>query len=125
MVRTICRSQLYQLSASPNAFNATDRQSFSHFYPRRLPAEVMLDAIDQFDGTHSTFRGMPANARAVQVPDLGTSDSYFLTVFGRPAGASACECERSGEVSLAQTLTLLNSTEIHDKVSGEATSRLA
>ena len=88
LVRTICRSRIYQLSASPNTFNAADRQSFSHFYARRLPAEVMLDAIDQFDGTHTSFSGMPAKARAVQTPDMATvSDSYFLNVFGRPAGS--------------------------------------
>ena len=47
LVRTICRSNTYQLSAEPNEFNAEDRQSFSRFYPRRLPAEVALDAIDR------------------------------------------------------------------------------
>ncbi|HZK81557.1 MAG TPA: DUF1553 domain-containing protein, partial [Humisphaera sp.] len=65
-------------------------------------------------------------ARAVQTPDMATvSDSYFLNVFGRPAGSSACECERSGEVSLAQTLTLLNSSDIYDKVSSDAVKKLA
>ena len=126
MIRSICRSRVYQLSASPNAFNGADRQSFSHFYPRRLPAEVMLDAIDQLDGTRTAFRGMPAATHAIQVPDLGgAGDSYFLNVFGRPAGSSACECERSGEVSLAQTLTLLNSGDIHDKVTSESVRKLA
>src|SRR5437763_10093542 len=81
LVRTICRSTTYQLSSLPNGQNATDRQSFSRYYPRRLPAEVLLDAIDQMNGSATSFAGMPAGARAVQIPDHGGVQSYFLTVF--------------------------------------------
>src|SRR6185369_13451291 len=51
LVRTICRSTTYQLSSLPNGKNATDRQSFSRYYPRRLTAEVLLDSIDQMNGS--------------------------------------------------------------------------
>jgi hypothetical protein len=40
-------------------------------------------------------------------------------VFGRPDAASACECERSGESSLAQSLHLMNSQEILGKTAGQ------
>jgi hypothetical protein len=53
--------------------------------------------------------------RAVQLPDNGFN-SYFLTVFGRPEASSACECERSSEANLAQSLHLLNSSEIQGKL---------
>jgi hypothetical protein len=125
LVRTICRSSTYQLSSLPNEHNAGDRQSFSRFYPRRLPAEVLLDAIDQFNGTDTKFQGLPPGSRAVQIPDHGGVSSYFLTVFGKPAGSSACECERSGDASLAQSLHLLNSQDIHGKVSGGVAKTLA
>ncbi len=125
LVRTICRSQLYQLSSEPNQYNEKDRQSYSHFYSRRLPAEVMLDAVDQLSDTRTPFKGMPVGGRAVQLPDMGGVDSNFLQVFGRPAGTSACECERNGETSLAQTLLLLNSGDIYDKLSGGCASKLA
>ena len=49
------------------------------------------------------------------LPDSGF-DSYFLTVFGRPESSSACECERSGEANLAQSLHMLNSSEILTKL---------
>ena len=42
----------------------------------------------------------------------------FLTVFGRPEMDSACECERAQGASLAQTLHLLNSKNIQDKLAG-------
>jgi hypothetical protein len=37
-------------------------------------------------------------------------------VFGKPESSSACECERSSEANLAQSLHLLNSGEIQGKL---------
>lgn len=125
LCRTIVKSSVYQLSSMPNEHNAGDRQSFSRYYPRRLSAEVLLDAIDAFNGTTTSFTGLPAATRAVQIPDHGGVNSYFLTVFGKPAGASACECERSGDASLAQSLHLLNSSDIHGKMSNGIAKTLA
>ncbi len=125
LVRTICRSSSYQLSSLPNEHNLKDKRSYSRYYPKRLNAEVLLDAIDAFNGTTTRFAGLPAGARAVQIPDHGGVDSYFLTVFGRPAGASACECERSIDASLAQSLHLLNSQDIHGKMSAGIAKELA
>ncbi|MCA9224295.1 MAG: DUF1549 domain-containing protein [Planctomycetales bacterium] len=115
LVRTICNSQVYQLSAEPNAWNQNDKQNFSRYYPQRLNAEVLLDAIDQVTGSPTNFGGLPSGTRAVELPDNGFT-SYFLTVFGRPEASSACECERSGEANLAQSLHLLNSAEIQGKL---------
>jgi hypothetical protein len=115
--RTICQSRTYQLSAEPNAHNTADRQNFSRFYPRRLPAEVLLDALDQVTGVPSKFAGLPQGTRAVQLPDDSfNAANYFLTVFGRPDNASACECERVSEGSLAQRLHLLNAKTIQEKL---------
>ncbi|HEX8914057.1 MAG TPA: DUF1549 domain-containing protein, partial [Humisphaera sp.] len=117
LIRDICRSTTYQLSSEPNAHNAVDRQNFSRYYPKRLQAEVLLDGVNQLTGTDSKFDGMPAGTRAVQLPDNSfNATSYFLTVFGRPDASSSCECERSGEPSLAQSLHLLNAKDINDKI---------
>ena len=72
---------------------------FAHFLPRRLNAEVLFDAIDQVTLSKPAFKGVPAGTRAVQLPD-NQFESYFLSVFGRPDFASACECERSSDSSL-------------------------
>jgi hypothetical protein len=88
LVKTICKSNTYQLSAEPNQYNADDRQNFSRYYPRRLAAEVLLDAIDSLFGQRTKFAGMPVGTRAVQLPDSGF-DSFFLTAFGRPQAVSA------------------------------------
>ena len=115
LVRTICNSSTYQLSSEPNEWNRDDKQNFSRYYPKRLNAEVLLDSINQVTGTTTGFSGVPAGTRATQLPDSGFS-SYFLTVFGRPESSSACECERSSEANLAQSLHLLNSSEIQGKL---------
>jgi len=115
LVRDICTSSAYQLSSEPNDYNVTDKQNFSSFYPRRLNAEPLYDAINQVANSAVTFSGMPAGTRAVQLPDSGFTD-YFLMVFGKPQAASACECERSDDANLAQSLHLLNSTDIQGKL---------
>jgi hypothetical protein len=124
LVRTICNSQTYQLSALPNEFNRDDKQNFSRYYPKRLNAEVLLDAIDQVTGSKTQFGGLPADTRAVQLPDNGFN-TYFLTVFGKPESSSACECERSSEANLAQSLHLLNSSEVQGKLTGGRAPTLA
>ena len=117
LVRTLCHSQVYQLSSLPNKFNAVDKQYFSHYYPKRLTAEVLLDAVDEVTKSDSKFDGLPAGTRAVQLPDNSfNSSSYFLAVFGRPESSSSCECERSQDASLAQSLHLLNSKDVQDKL---------
>ena len=118
LVRTICRSNTYQLSAEPNEFNAEDRQSFSRFYPRRVAAEVALDAIDSLTGKQTSFAGVLAGTRSMQLPDPNFGN-YFLTVFGRPNGDSACECERVSEANLAQSIHLINSADILGKLGGD------
>ena len=126
LVRTICRSRTYQLSALPNEYNASDKQNFSRYYPRRLSAEVLYDAFHIVTDTSENFGGMPAGTKAMQLADA-SSATYFLQVFGQPKGDTACECERSMDANLAQSLHLLNGREIQDKIArdGARTARLA
>jgi hypothetical protein len=115
LMRAILQSAAYQRASTPLPENQADERFYSRYYPKRLNAEVLLDAIDQVTGTQTNFNGIPAGTRAVQLPDNGFQ-SYFLTVFGRPEASSACECERSSEANLAQSLHLLNSGEIQGKL---------
>lgn len=126
LIRTICRSKTYQLSALPNEFNGSDKQNFSRYYPRRLSAEVLYDAFHQVTDTSENFGGMPQGTRAMQLADASNA-TYFLQVFGQPKGDTACECERSMDANLAQSLHLLNGREIQDKIArdGARTARLA
>lgn len=116
LIRTICNSSTYQLSESANAENLRDSNCYSRYYPKRLSAELLLDAIDDVTGGRSAFDGMPVGTRAIQLPDT-SFQSYFLTVFGRPDSATSCECERTTASNLAQSLHLMNSKEMHAKLS--------
>ncbi len=119
LIGTICKSRTYQLSSTPNEFNKHDKQNYARYYPRRLSAEVLFDAVTLVTDSPAPFNGLPqdkhAPKRAIMLPDE-SFPSYFLDVFGRPQRISACECERVSEANLAQALHLLNSDEIQGKV---------
>jgi hypothetical protein len=123
LIRTIMVSTAYQLSSEPQPGNINDQQNYARAYPRRMLAEVMLDAICQVTGIQENFNGLPKNTRTIQLPDESVG-SYFLDVFGRPTRETPCECERPKEANLAQALHLLNSGEVQSKVAN-ANGRLA
>lgn len=117
LVRAITQSRAYQLSAQPNEYNVGDRQNYSRYYPRRLQAEVLLDAIDQMTGTQTDFPNLPPGTRAIALPDNSYNrSSPFLRVFGRPEAESVCECERVQSSSLAQSLHLMNAADLKSKL---------
>ena len=120
LIKTICKSRTYQLSSAPNEFNKHDKQAYARYYPKRLQAEVLLDALCQVTDSPTKFGGLPADKnaphRAIMLPDESFA-SYFLDVFGRPQRISACECERVSEANLAAVLHLLNSDEVQGKIS--------
>ena len=119
LVRLIAKSRTYQLSAMPNELNQQDKQNFARFYPRRMSAEVLLDAVNRATNFPDGFGGLPndqhAPKRAIMLPDEAFTN-YFLEVFGKPMRTSACECERVSDANLAQALHLLNSDEILNKI---------
>ncbi len=115
LIKTICTSRTYGLSSVPNEYNAKDKQSFARHYPKRMGAEVLLDAIAEVTGVPTAFGGLPAGTRAIELPDESVA-SAFLDTFGRPKRDTPCECERVSDASLGQSLMLLNSGEVQGKL---------
>lgn len=107
LLRTIANSRTYQLGLETNEWNEDDKINFSHALPRRLTAEQLQDSIAAAMGVAVPFDGLPAGFRASQLPDTAVK-ADFLDSFGRPPRESVCECERVAEVSLKQTLNLIN-----------------
>jgi hypothetical protein len=107
LMRLLLNSRAYQLSSKTTPANAKDTHFYSHYYARRLPAEVMLDAICQVTGVPERFEGYPLGIRALQVADP-TAKSAFLSMFGRSERVTACACERSSDVNLSHTLMLMS-----------------
>ena len=93
---------------NPNKWNEDDRINFSHAIPRRLTAEQMIDAVSIATGTKPNVQGLPDTMRAVYLADGLMEGNDFLKLFGRPKRESACECERTSNVSLAHALNLIN-----------------
>ncbi len=119
LIRTMVKSRTYQSSALPNEFNRDDKRAYARYYPRRMRAEVVFDAVNLVTGSPAVFAGLPtdrhAPTRGIMLPDESFK-SYFLDVMSRPQRISACECERVGEANIAQALHLINSDDIQAKL---------
>ncbi len=128
LMRQILQSETYQRSSVALPGNEADKRFYSRYYPRRMMAEVMLDAVSQVTAAPTAFETNRRNAnkkkgedypmgyRAVQLPDTNTT-SYFLNTFGRPDRERTCECERTNEPSMAQALHIANGDTLNKKLS--------
>lgn len=117
LMRAICLSRTYQLSMQSNKWNEDDAINFSRAIPRRLSAEQMVDAVSVATGHRPRFAGLPANMRAVELPDGKVAGNDFLSLFGRPKRQSACECERTSNLTLSHAMSLINGATIGEAVS--------
>lgn len=116
--RTIANSRTYQLSWKPNETNRMDESNFSRAVPRRLPAEVAYDALNLATASDDTAAKFKADwqKRAIAIPASsparnGNGGNFALTVFGRSIRESNCDCDRSMEASLLQTVFIQNDNE--------------
>jgi hypothetical protein len=123
VMRLIVNSRTYQLASIPNATNRDDQQHYSHYQVKRLPAEVLLDALSAVTQAPEAFPGRPPGTRAIELWD-NRMPSYFLDIFGRSERLSPCACGRSSEPTMAQCLHLMNAPEIERKLAAP-TGRIA
>ncbi|HEX4130213.1 MAG TPA: DUF1549 domain-containing protein [Pirellulales bacterium] len=121
--RTITTSRTYQLSWKTNATNEFDLRNFSHAVPRRLPAEVVLDAVmtatagaDELAKRSNDPAELCAIGMSKGYTRRGAGGNYALSVFGKPKRETPCDCERSNEPSLLQTVYLRNDEEMFDLI---------
>jgi hypothetical protein len=124
LMRAILQSAAYQRDSAPLPENRADERFYARYYPRRLKAEVLLDAISQVTDAPTKFvylaaDGKPGAAapakRALQLPDVSV-DSYFLKTFGQPVRLITCDCERSDEPSMTQVLHMFNGDTVNKKL---------
>jgi hypothetical protein len=130
LMRAILQSETYQRSSVALPENAADQRFYSRYYPKRLMAEVLLDAYAQVTGVPTEFRldlrnqnrgigeRYPAGLRALQLPDT-RAFSYFLETFGRPERVKTCECERTAEPSMSQALHIANGDTVNKKLAAK------
>ncbi|HCP84530.1 MAG TPA: hypothetical protein DIT88_08995 [Planctomycetaceae bacterium] len=119
--REILNSDAYQRSWHTNETNKGDLRNFSHSIPRRLPAEVAFDAIKiaTASDSHAETMHSEMNGRAISIPtsseralQSNNGDNFALMVFGRSTRESNCDCDRSEDPTLLQTIFLQNDTSV-------------
>ncbi len=121
--RIILNSDTYQRSSLPMYGNGSDESGFSHYRLRRMDAEVLIDAICQITGTHEKYSSaipepftfIPKKQRSIKLAD-GSIKSPFLEMFGRPGRDTSYISDRSNDVSVFQSLHMLNSSHIQNKI---------
>jgi len=119
LMRAVLESATYARSSQPLPENMEDQRFYSRYYPRRMMAEVLLDALSQVSGSASVFGDYTPGWRALQLPDVSVN-SYFLKTFGRPPRTITCECERTAEPSMVQVLHISNGDTINQKLEAKA-----
>jgi hypothetical protein len=121
--REITNSRTYQLSWHSNETNAMDDRNFSRAVPRRLPAEVAYDAIYSAtigDARANTMRS-EIKGRSIAIPGSNARTNnngpgFALSVFGRSTRETNCDCDRSMDASLLQTVYLQNDSETKTRI---------
>jgi hypothetical protein len=128
--REILSSDTYQRSWKTNPTNLMDNRNFSHEVVRQLPAEVMLDAIDQAIAPDSKLASFSSDINDRAIGPVGVAsyvkagkaakgnDGYFLTLFGKPTRETNCDCERSTDPTLLQTLFTRNDPNLLSRIEG-------
>lgn len=122
--REIVSSRTYQTDWQPNATNGEDRRNFSRSLPRRLAAEAIVDATEQASASaagnlafaeqvEDRAISVPGTAFARDNPRNASSSGFALQIFGRSTRSSGCDCDRSEETSLIQTVWLQNDRDVH------------
>jgi hypothetical protein len=115
--RIILNSRAYQLSsedpARKDAPGQLERLLFARYEPRKLTAEVLLDAIGDVTEVPHVFKGYPKGTRAVDlyVPDI---PDYFLVTFGIPRRDVLSD--RVKTPTLSQALHLMNGDTVQSKI---------
>jgi len=116
--REIVCSATYQRSWVPNATNRNDRRNFSRAIPRRLPAEVVYDAVKQAlaASDQTTTVREDLTRRAIGHLSMRLAGTYAMQVFGKPDRAVNCDCERVNQPTLLQSIFLQNDPLIEQRL---------
>jgi len=113
--REIANSDAYQRSWKTTPSNKLDDKNFSHARIRRLPAEVVFDSISLATASKLGQARFVADLdnRAIG-PNASISgktrggDNYTLMTFGKPNRNMNCDCERTSDPTLLQTIFTRN-----------------
>lgn len=114
--RQITCSATYQRSCRTSATNRADERSFSRAIIRRLPAEVIVDALYQATSRTDKLQQLSLEPKNRRIGVQATADlrrtEFGLAVFGKPLRNTNCDCEREMSPSLLQCVYLRNDKDM-------------
>jgi len=119
LLKTILNSHTYQADFRENEFNKGEAKYFSHYQPRLLSAEQLLDAICAMTGLPETFTGLPVGTKATELPAPDVAKHEFLKIFGQPERQTVCACERTSDSNLGMAIQFFNGPLIYGKLRDE------
>ncbi len=128
--RLILNSRTYQQSAKSNATSKLDTGNYAAFYLRRMPAEVLVDAVNQATLGKEIYPPelfVPSDSLALEVAGSTGAEQkratlhYAFHIFGRPlrSADAQCDCERDATVTVVQALFLANHPTIQAKIAAD------
>jgi hypothetical protein len=120
LLRVILNSRTYQADFRPAEGSKDEVKYFSHYQPRLLSAEQLLDAICAVTDLPESFGGLPAGIKATQLPAPDLAKNDFLKIFGQPERQSVCACERTSDSNLGMAIQFFNGPLIHGKLRDES-----
>ncbi len=106
LVRVILNSRNLRTVVDPGAGRTRGRGPLRPLSPRRLEAEVLIDALNQITETKESYSSpipepftfIPEGVRGIALPD-GSITSSILELFGRPPRDTGYQFERSLETN--------------------------
>lgn len=132
LIRLVMTSRAYQRAVLADDAEMMDDSTFARGAPRRAPAESLLDGLHQVCGVPTQFINQPVGTRATQLAGISlptrkgpkpTMDDDFLRAFGKPPRLLACECERSAESTLLQSMQMVSGPVVEELI-GASQNRL-
>lgn len=127
--REILNSDTYQRSWKTNETNKLDEKNFSHAVIRRLPSEAVNDAITMATAASAKVAKYATDVSDRAIGPIGNSalggqgggggknaEGYALGIFGKPARMANCDCERTTDPTLLQTIYTRNDPNIISRI---------
>jgi hypothetical protein len=117
--REIATSDAYQRSMRSNDTNRLDERNFSRAVARRLPAEVLLDAVTQATASSADLARAATHVEERAIGPKGGAlvgryrdGEYASAVFGRSPRDANCDCSASNEPNMLQAIYLRNDKDL-------------
>jgi hypothetical protein len=126
--RLILNSEAFQRTSRPTGNNAVDQRNLAHALVRPLPAEVLVDSLNQALETSDNFGADVApGSQALELATNRFGDPSVQSMFrvlGRAERTSFCECDAPAVSSVCRSLFVMSDPRVVAKIRQGRLARL-